>query len=89
METQELVKLVNKYCRPCSKIRFSAYGLKCVFELITKDYITEKEMRMALKAAGYNSNRRYKLRFIDAPEVPTAFLNPRERNKRRAKNGRV
>ena len=64
--------------------------MKSVFEGLTGCYITDAEMREAMVLVGYKPDRlnRYKVRFANAPEIPTAFLNPRERI-RRAKYGRV
>ncbi len=88
MEQIELIRLIHKYCKPCSKVSvFSSYGIKGVFEKITGNYITDIEMRAAMISAGYVSiGGHYKVKFIDDPEIPTEYLNPRERMQR---NGRV
>jgi len=81
MEKEKLIKLVRVYCIPCNKISsFSSYALKSVFEKIAGCYISDAEMRAAFEAAGYKAYRhnRYKLMFVDAPEIPTEFITHRK-----------
>ena len=78
----ELVSLIQQYCKPSSSIyRFSSYGLKALFELLTGNYISNDEFKSAMMAAGFEpttrsrkrTNHRYYLEVIDKPEVPIMY----------------
>ena len=77
-----LVVLIQHYCLPAkSRYRFSSYGLKALFELLTGEYITNDEFKAAMIAAGFmptkkskgETNHRYLIQIIDSPEVPTMY----------------
>lgn len=77
-----LVVLIQHYCLPAkSRYRFSSYGLKALFELLTGEYITNDEFKAAMIAAGFEptkkskgeTNHRYLIQVIDSPEVPTMY----------------
>jgi len=91
MEQEELVKQIKKYCKPYYKAcPYTSYGLKSLFERLSGYYITQTEMREAMRLAGYeaDTNNHYKIKVVDYPEVPTEFLTTKDRY-RRAKNGRI
>ena len=57
---QQLVKLIQKYCRPYYKIYpLSSYGLKAYFEKLTGDYISNDDFKEAMIMAGFKPCKRY------------------------------
>ena len=57
---QQLVKLIQKYCRPYYKIYpLSSYGLKAYFEKLTGDYISNDDFKEAMIMAGFTPCKRY------------------------------
>ena len=57
---QQLVKLIQKYCRPYYKIYpLSSYGLKAYFEKLMGDYISNNDFKKAMIMAGFAPCKRY------------------------------
>ncbi len=60
MEQQELVKHIQKYCRPYYKISpLSSYGLKAYFEKLMGEYISNEEFKEAMMMAGFKPCKKY------------------------------
>ena len=82
MEQQELVKQIQKYCRPSkSQHKMCSYSLKGLFEKLTGDYISNDEFKAAMIEAGFEptpksvgtTNHLYKMVVMDSPEVPQRY----------------
>lgn len=81
MEKKDLVVLIQKYCKPYSKVcPFSSYGLKHLFEGLTGEYVTHQDFKEAMEAAGFGvcktflRHNYYKIKIIDEPEIPISFV---------------
>ena len=94
MEQQELVKQIQKYCRPGkSQHKMCSYSLKGLFEKLTGDYISNDEFKAAMVEAGFEPtpksvrtiNHLYKMAVVDMPEVPQRYIGRGYSRKRKNK----
>lgn len=76
-----LILLIQGYCLPSrQRYKFSSNKLRELFELLTGEYICNKDFQDAMRLAGFRATRSsdptrhyYRLKVINIPSVPPMY----------------
>lgn len=93
-DKKELLRLIKRFCRPSKTVHhYSSDGMKSLFELMLNEYLSDHEFKEAMQMAGYKpvdsgGSTFYKVKFVDAPEVPDEFYRGKCNNKKQISYGK-